>query len=299
MKPFAGPAFALCTIVFAAQCTATVHGQSQSAQARSCAQAETTFPRPAFDVGSVRQSPPADSYTVSGDDPTHASLVRLTNYILPNLLSTAYGVDWFQIEGLPPWTWRSMFNIQAKSDPAVDEQLAKMSDADARCTKQLMFQSLLNDRFRLRTHWGTKQGTTYRLEVAKSGSKLKPAGSIPISAEEKRGFGDSMIPPLYQRGDGRLGYEFIAHGASIAQLADTLQSQMGTRVVDSTHLSGRYDFTLRYKGSTETDDEPKNDPAAWPPLITALPDQLGLKLAPTKGEIKTLVIDHVELPSPN
>jgi uncharacterized protein (TIGR03435 family) len=36
-----------------------------------------------------------------------------------------------------------------------------------------------------------------------------------------------------------------------------------------------------------------------PSIYTVLEDQLGLKLESTKGPIKTLVIDHIELPSEN
>jgi uncharacterized protein (TIGR03435 family) len=36
-----------------------------------------------------------------------------------------------------------------------------------------------------------------------------------------------------------------------------------------------------------------------PSFFEALKDQLGLRLKPTKAEIQTLVIDHLEQPSPN
>lgn len=36
-----------------------------------------------------------------------------------------------------------------------------------------------------------------------------------------------------------------------------------------------------------------------PALDQAIQDQLGLKLEATKGPIQTLVIDHIDKPSPN
>lgn len=34
-------------------------------------------------------------------------------------------------------------------------------------------------------------------------------------------------------------------------------------------------------------------------IFTAVEDQLGLKLVPSKGPVDTLVIDHVEMPTEN
>jgi bla regulator protein blaR1 len=43
---------------------------------------------------------------------------------------------------------------------------------------------------------------------------------------------------------------------------------------------------------------PKPDPNG-PSLQDALQDQLGLKLESTKGPVDTVVIDHIEKPTPN
>jgi len=76
--------------------------------------------------------------------------------------------------------------------------------------------------------------------------------------------------------------------------------------VNQTGLAGKYDFTLKW-----TPDEtqfasfgvripPPTDNADAPPdLFTAVQQQLGLKLEPTKAPVDVLVIDHVEKPSEN
>jgi uncharacterized protein (TIGR03435 family) len=71
---------------------------------------------------------------------------------------------------------------------------------------------------------------------------------------------------------------------------------MGTSVVDKTGLTGTYDFLLQYHGRGP---DASDDPTVWPPLLTAVPDQLGLKMQPAKGEKQFLVIDHIERPSAN
>jgi uncharacterized protein (TIGR03435 family) len=67
--------------------------------------------------------------------------------------------------------------------------------------------------------------------------------------------------------------------------------------VDKTELKGNYDFTLQYYGTNSTN--PSDDATKWPPLETAIREQLGLKLEPMKGVIPILVIDHIEKPSEN
>jgi uncharacterized protein (TIGR03435 family) len=61
-------------------------------------------------------------------------------------------------------------------------------------------------------------------------------------------------------------------------------------VIDNTGLNGAYNVGLTWAA----DDDPSG-----PSLFTAVEEQLGLKLEPTKGPVETLVIDHAERPSEN
>jgi len=66
-------------------------------------------------------------------------------------------------------------------------------------------------------------------------------------------------------------------------------------VVDHTNLPGRYDFTLLWTPdsirATPTDEAPG--------LFTALQEQLGLKLEPTRAPADVLVIDAATKPTQN
>jgi uncharacterized protein (TIGR03435 family) len=78
-------------------------------------------------------------------------------------------------------------------------------------------------------------------------------------------------------------------------------------VVDQTGLKGRFDFTVEYAagdndllrraGAPPPDAQPPDSQGA--PFLSAVREQLGLKLVSSKGTIKTLIIDHVEKPSEN
>jgi len=259
---------------------------------------ETDYvPTMTFDVASIHESPMSNSFIVSFQNPPHSSLLRLTNNNLMNLISIAYGVRWEQISGVPDWGKWAHFMVEAKCDSEADEKLAKLPLAQAKLEKQHMLQALLADRFQLKVAWQTKEGTIYDLVVEKNGPKFGAAKSESPTPEEKAKFGDHPIPPIYQKGDGRLGYRFIAHGATMSMLADNMAGQMGTDVLDKTGLAGTYDFTLEYSGTIPGTGS--RDPDAWPLLIEALPEQLGLKLQPAKGPIKMLVIERVERPSAN
>ena len=93
----------------------------------------------------------------------------------------------------------------------------------------------------------------------------------------------------------------------MAEFADFLQSRIVERpVVDQTALPDRYDFTLRW--TPETAAAPAAGPDASTPavsadappdLFTAIQQQLGLKLDPTKAPVEVLVIDKVQKPSEN
>jgi uncharacterized protein (TIGR03435 family) len=74
-----------------------------------------------------------------------------------------------------------------------------------------MLQALLEDRFKLKTHWETREGEVYNLVVAKGGPKLGAKGSMPLSAEENKEFGDHPVPPLSQKCNGQ-ACAYIAHG---------------------------------------------------------------------------------------
>jgi uncharacterized protein (TIGR03435 family) len=94
--------------------------------------------------------------------------------------------------------------------------------------------------------------------------------------------------------------------ASIADVAKGMQEVFMDRpVVDQTALNGRYDFKLRWTPD-ESQSYCPSDPArsrddsnARPGLYTAIQEQLGLKLTPTKAPIQVMVIDHLEIPSEN
>lgn len=275
---------------------ASAQGAPSPDTADAVTASEAYVPTLTFDVASIRESPVADSYSVSGSFWPHTSDFRATNLNIRNLLAMAYGIRWDQMSGLPDW--RAMFNIQAKSDSDTDQHLAKLSKAQETLEQRHMLQTLLADRFNLKVHWETREGPTYNLVVSKHGPKMKEATGGPPSPEEIKVWGDKPIPALYQKGNSQAGFDFIAHACSMRDIAEMLAGQFGRPVSDKTGLTGKYDFTLRYRG-THVTDRSAEDMNSAQPLDIAIQEQLGLKLLPAKGPVQILVVDHIEKPSKN
>jgi uncharacterized protein (TIGR03435 family) len=74
-------------------------------------------------------------------------------------------------------------------------------------------------------------------------------------------------------------------------------------------LTGEYDVRLdwrpedasdpMFKGPEGSQQTMTPSASSGPSILTAVQEQLGLKLESTKGPVECLVIDHVELPSEN
>jgi uncharacterized protein (TIGR03435 family) len=274
--------------------------QAQERAADEKPAAVAYVPTMTFDVASIRETKPGpEMHFVGGRFTPHTTDLKLGNVTLYWLLSIAYGVDDHQISGQPDWTGRTTFDVEAKSDAAADQRMATLDKEQEKLEQQHMMQALLAERFNLKVHWTTQEGNIYNLVLAKGGSKLRPAGSLPPSPEELKWLEDSKTPPpIHQQGDGRLGYEFFGHDCPIEDLVDMIGSMMGRDVVNHTGLTGKFDFHIQYHGNTPRDNR-NEDPTVWPPLTDALEDQLGLKLEAGKGPVRLLVIDHVEMPSAN
>jgi uncharacterized protein (TIGR03435 family) len=205
--------------------------------------------------------------------------------------------------------------------------------ADGNPTKdqmRLMMQSLLADRFKLRAHFETKEVPVLALIFVKPdklGPKLRPHSEGPPCPDSFEMIKPSTPPPPPkpgavwppQCGDGIStqvigtsdGARMGSRNTTMGMLADGIYGygsrigEVDKPVIDQTGLQGRFDFTLELPAgiiSLFTAPPNPDDPVADPkgtPFLNAVREQLGLKLERSRGEIRTLIIDHVERPSQN
>jgi uncharacterized protein (TIGR03435 family) len=70
--------------------------------------------------------------------------------------------------------------------------------------------------------------------------------------------------------------------------------------MNKTGIAGLFDIHLEFEADESIPGPPPDSATpAGPSIVTALQQQLGLKLEPAKGPREFLVIDHVEKPSEN
>jgi uncharacterized protein (TIGR03435 family) len=89
-------------------------------------------------------------------------------------------------------------------------------------------------------------------------------------------------------------------GMSVDEFAKNLGANSGPNlldrpVIDKTGITGLFSFRLTYA----PDAANAADLDAGPSIFTALEEQLGLKLEPSRGAGEFLVVDRVERPSEN
>jgi bla regulator protein blaR1 len=280
-----------------------------------------------FEVASIKQGLPLGPGTPifsnfvlgDGDMRPPSGVLGATNVPVVVYIAFAYKLNQngtrAMASQLPTWARQTGFDIEARPE----------GSNLTRDQVRLMMQSLLAERFKLAVHFETKEGPVYALVLAKDGkvgSQMRPypdgfpcSEEAPAGAEAGRGGGgpaaivptvdDGRFPascgriiPMTASGPGvlRLGGRNISMESIIDWVSD-----WGTRdrpLVDRTGLRGTFDVSAEFELSPPPGpDAPDVSPGAS--FLEAMNDQLGLKLQSITAPVRSLVIDHIEEPSPN
>ena len=221
-----------------------------------------------------------------------------TNVSLKMLIQYAYKLQTQeQISGISGWADSAGFDINAKMDPEAVGELKKLSTVDAAAERRVMMERMLEDRFHMKVHHEMRELQTYNLVVAKGGAKVKDADPNDTYPNGPKGPDGVSHAGMMMMRDG----EFTGQAITMANLAGNLSNQVHRTVTDKTGLTGKYDITLHYQMENMHGDSTDSAAPAEtaPSLMTALEEQLGLKLESVKGPVDTIVVDHVEQPTEN
>lgn len=253
------------------------HADSTSRAQSSPTTADGLAKLPAWDVVSVHTA-----------DPQHCTSVRTMRYspdgmdasCVPLLFVIQQAYALLQptlILGAPEWVKTgSLWNINAKVAAEDATAYAALKPSE----KYLMMRDVLASRFQMKAHAEQREIPVYEIIIAKGGPKLKKA-TVDDAAKEH----------VWMRAPGDLE----AVNGAISYLPIMLNTEVGRAIVDRTGLTGHYDFTLKYVPAAKT----ASDETGGPSIFTAIQEQLGLKLQPSKAPMDVLVIDSVQYPTTN
>ena len=258
-----------------------------------------------FEVASVKQTTDARATSTWLLQPGGG--VTITDSTLFQLIQVAYSSTSIQIAdqivGGPAWLKSDRFDVVAKANGSLE------ADETGRPTRLLaMLRSLLEERFRVRTHTESRETPVLLLMLVNTGGKLGP--QLHASAQDCRGPVGNLVPQDSPRWCGWRGGgtgHYTIQGLTMPDMAVGFAGtwSVGRPVLDRTGLSGRWDaqidFVPTFVPGPNDPSVPVPNPEAdtGPSMLSAMRDQLGLKLEPARAKAEFLVIDRAEHPAPD
>lgn len=254
---------------------------------------QTAAPVREFDAVSIKRfvegSPTTVRMTPEGD-------VVANGITLSPFISDAYPVDSNRYLNLPDWVPREFYSVVAK--PPAGTPRTALPD---------MWKAVLRDRMKLAAHYEQRDEPVYNLVIANAdgrlGPRLKPVSrdcEAELAARKPDPNARPTVPSremaLAQCGSLSMPIAFYSGGVTLDAFAGQLRFRAGRIVRNRTGLPGYYAIELTHAVGDATGDAGPGDP---PPFITALREQLGLKLEPDKVAMDVVVIDHIERPTEN
>jgi uncharacterized protein (TIGR03435 family) len=230
---------------------------------------------PTFEVASIKPCPPGTPAPHPGSE----------EYVLPSgrfqakaarvsdLFEWAYGIQPPQHARVPAPFDRQLFDVVAQAGE-------KATEAEMR----LMVRALLADRFHFQFHTEKRELPVFIWSRANQAPQLtasKPGDSKGLRMSRQAGPEARFVTTRVE------GTRF-----RIADLAAIFSLQFDRPILDQTGLAGEYDFTLDL---TLDQTQPQTIDSSM--LITALNEQLHLKMKADKAVVDYHVIDGVEAPT--
>jgi uncharacterized protein (TIGR03435 family) len=256
--------------------------------------------RRTFEVASVKPNLSPDARLSFGGPPGRYEIL---NAPLRTIIRVAHQVQDYQIVEAPGWIANERFDILATTPAVVPAERAEM------------LRNLLADRFNLRTHVERREMPIFEMVLTQPGGRLGPAarvtavncadraaarnGGTPAPASAIGARFDRPLCGLMQR-PGVL----MAGAMTMGEFAQELAPQVNRFVLDRTGVTGFFDFDVQFTPEQIAAPPPGAPPLPpvnpnGPSLLTALQEQLGVRLNAARAPIEVLVIDAIGRPTPD
>jgi uncharacterized protein (TIGR03435 family) len=252
-------------------------------------------------VASIKRN--KDGGSVAGLRRAPGGRFEATNIQLSTLISFAYQLQPYELDGGPSWLMDDRWDILAKINGDPPPVIPGTVDAIAMATR-----ALLADRFKLVLRRETREIQVYqlvRVSDARLGMGLR-SSTVDCLAIQRAGdeaakggppapnpnTADRLVCGL-RISVGRIQFG----GRPMTMLTDALTAITQRRVVDRTGLTGFWEFDISFNPPAPPPgrEVPPPDPNA-PSLFTVLQEELGLKLESARLPMPVMVVDRVEPP---
>lgn len=232
---------------------------------------------PTFEAASIKPNNSGDGHL---DGSVSGNRFRLNNVTPRYLIKYAYGLLDYQLSDAPNWSDAKHYDVDAKVSDTEFASWLRLSPKQQRANLLLALQALLADRFKLQVSYRTEELPVYALVVAKNGPKLTKATDPPSPLPE-------CPHPCW-----------TANNVNMDDLAKGVGQLLRDRVVlNETRLPGNYLVVLHWEPPNQNPSAPADTLGLS--IFTALEEQLGLRIESATGPVDTVVIEHIEEPTPN
>lgn len=241
-----------------------------------------------YDVVSIKPHKPGDN---SENVSSYAGKYDATNVNVKEIIAGTYHVKTWLIFQLPPWADSMRWDISAKVSDADEKSLNKLTRED----REAMMKQLLAERFGLVLHAESKVQPVFEMTVMPDGPKFKAS---PIPPPREDGTKAKYPGPSINNSNTHIS----AHHLRMDGFAESLSYRVERTVVNRTNLNAEFGYDLELQWTPEEKSNGGDNGSgqeAAPPIFEAVKEQLGLKLTPTKAEVPTIVIEHVQQPDAN
>ena len=237
-----------------------------------------------FAVVSIKRNLSSDGASTLRPEPNGVVGINVTPI---RLVRAAYQVAEFQVVDAPGWFTSERYDVTARtSEPASMAEIGPM------------LRTLLAERFGLRIVQRRQESRVLELQLDRDRRlgltasaqpcALVQAKDAPLVATPSR-----TTPACFSSTTGSL----IGRGVTTEMLAQELTRRLEQFVVDRTALSGAFDLELRW--APDTGAAAPGATTDLPPLVTAVREQLALRLVPARGPVEVYVIETASRPLPD
>jgi len=235
-----------------------------------------------------------------------------TGRTLKELLGYAYRLRSWQIRGGPDWLDSDRWDLEATAERKIVNSDSRPFDLNTPSEMQLMLQSVLQDRFRLKIKRARELSEVFNLVRAKSGLKIKlDDDQSPPVPNKAKGLPPQHMDSSWDLNDVPRGSYMIiggppigttlieARAVPIAAFVTGLLSFSDRPIIDRTELSGLYNIRLKwaeYSGTGNLTGASRINRGFGPAFLKAIQEQLGLKMEAAKAPTDMLIIIRAQKP---